>query len=620
MTQLYIDGHICDLPTDFKFTLVTENLYFSKASTYTYDVKLPMLPFSNNAKIFGHLNRFDKSLSTRSWPAQLIVDNKVIVNGTAVVVGITDDSISVQLLQGNSELNWKQRYEKTYIDELDLGTAAEWGLQRTVLGADEQPTIAPIDSLATTVPNGTKKMFKVADVEAYNNGNVLFTPIKNRETDTKMNNIRVVGGNVYLSKADVVKIDESGILYPARTVPQPKFSLMFNKVLTALGLTITVNELADNVLYNNLFVANSTSLWNVAEILPHLTVVDFIEQVQVLFDCFIVINNDNTVEIYLRRNCYGSSNAENLLIERVVDEYNVDVDNEAAEINNDKAKVYDISYEDFGKDFLGHEFDSVPIVTADQLPASPTENPNVFAINPQGHKVSSPYINGSNKIAGQPIDHFQIWPADTNDEFTLKFVPVYGEYLTHTRYHIQNGNNDVVWELYYYANQAIGMMTIEDTETTVQDILDENGTLPEKQYTETLCLGFPAQASMVFPGGSYQYKYLTAFRKTASTTPADNWDGDQTAINVAAQTYDLSLMPLKDENNNKIKNLNSQFYEQSTPIETAHTYVVTFVTDQMFDAKQQFLIKNQLFACKQIKYTITARGFEKIAEGEFYKL
>ena len=212
MTQLYIDGHLCDLPTDFKITLVTENLYFSKASTYTYDVKLPMLPFSNNAKIFGHLNRFDKSLSTRSWPAQLIVDNKVIVNGTAVVVGITDDSISVQLLQGNSELNWKQRYEKTYIDELDLGTAAEWGLQRTVLGADEQPTIAPIDSLATTVPNGTKKMFKVADVEAYNNGNVLFTPIKNRETDTKMNNIRVVGGNVYLSKADVVKIDESGIL------------------------------------------------------------------------------------------------------------------------------------------------------------------------------------------------------------------------------------------------------------------------------------------------------------------------------------------------------------------------------------------------------------------------
>ena len=71
----------------------------------------------------------------------------------------------------------------------------------------------------------------------------------------------------------------------------------------------------------------------------------------------------------------------------------------------------------------------------------------------------------------------------------------------------------------------------------------------------------------------------------------------------------------------EVKNLYSVFYKGVAEIEISNTTSVNFVFGKMIkNVLKTFLIKNQLFACKQIKYTITARGFEKIAEGEFYKL
>lgn len=626
MTQLYIDGHLCDLPTDFKITLVTENLYFSKASTYTYDIQLPIAPFSNNAKIFGNINRTDKRITTTTLPAQLIVDNKVIVNGVAVIVGTSDTSVSVQLMQGNSELNWKQRLEKIYIDELDLGTIWDWGFVK-----DADGKIRILDSLKTG--NGTGASYyrwKWDCIKEFTNGDCVTTPIFNSESGKIMNALTNDGGN-FLFLHDNIDypqgLEPNYTARPNRLAAQPKLKVIIAKIFTALGYTIGTNELTGKHIYENIYVANSTECWLVADMLPHLTAVEFIEQLQLLFNCVIVISDD-TVDIFARKNFYAQSQltaAHSQTLENVVDAYTVDVDSEPSVADADKAKIYDISYEDFGKWFLGHNFDNVKHVTAADL--TTTANPNVFATNYRGHKVSSPYLDNNNLIKGNEVDRFQFWPT-SGDEATLKFIPM-ADYSDYYAGKWGGLSNLTPRDLKLFVPESVGRL-IDDDDTTIQDLIDENAVPEERTTIDKLCLGFLCVCKQVTQADKndpsieveYQYQMLESYEHLsywlANSDPTYEYVKSWT---VEIQDYCLSLFPLKNRQaSGYIENLYKEFYADSTEINTAVLYALQFVANGIFDALQPFLIKNQNFACKQIKYSITARGFEKIAEGEFYKL
>ena len=626
MTQLYIDGHLCDLPTDFKITLVTENLYFSKASTYTYDIQLPIAPFSNNAKIFGNINRTDKRIETTTLPAQLIVDNKVIVNGVAVIVGTSDTSVSVQLMQGNSELNWKQRLEKIYIDELNLGTIWDWGFVK-----DADGKIRIMDSLKTG--NGTGASYyrwKWDCIKEFTNGDCVTTPIFNSESGKIMNALTNDGNN-FLFLHDNIDypqgLEPNHTARPNRLAAQPKLKVIIAKIFTALGYTIGTNELTGKHIYENLYIANSTECWLVADMLPHLTAVEFIEQLQLLFNCVIVISDD-TVDIFARKNFYAQSQltaAHSQTLENVVDAYTVDVDSEPSVADADKAKIYDISYEDFGKWFLGHNFDNVKHVTAADL--TTTANPNVFATNYRGHKVSSPYLDNNNLIKGNEVDRFQFWPT-SGDEATLKFIPM-ADYSDYYAGKWGGLSNLTPRDLKLFVPESVGRL-IDDDDTTIQDLIDENAVPEERTTIDKLCLGFLCVCKQVTQADKndpsieveYQYQMLESYEHLsywlANSDPTYEYVKSWT---VEIQDYCLSLFPLKNRQaSGYIENLYKEFYADSTEINTAVLYALQFVANGIFDALQPFLIKNQNFACKQIKYTITARGFEKIAEGEFYKL
>lgn len=626
MTQLYIDGHLCDLPTDFKITLVTENLYFSKASTYTYDIQLPIAPFSNNAKIFGNINRTDKRITTTTLPAQLIVDNKVIVNGVAVIVGTSDTSVSVQLMQGNSELNWKQRLEKIYIDELNLGTIWDWGFVK-----DADGKIRIMDSLKTG--NGTGASYyrwKWDCIKEFTNGDCVTTPIFNSESGKIMNALTNDGNN-FLFLHDNIDypqgLEPNYTARPNRLAAQPKLKVIIAKIFTALGYTIGTNELTGKHIYENIYVANSTECWLVADMLPHLTAVEFIEQLQLLFNCVIVISDD-TVDIFARKNFYAQSQltaAHSQTLENVVDAYTVDVDSEPSVADADKAKIYDISYEDFGKWFLGHNFDNVKHVTAADL--TTTANPNVFATNYRGHKVSSPYLDNNNLIKGNEVDRFQFWPT-SGDEATLKFIPM-ADYSDYYAGKWGGLSNLTPRDLKLFVPESVGRL-IDDDDTTIQDLIDENAVPEERTTIDKLCLGFLCVCKQVTQADKndpsieveYQYQMLESYEHLsywlANSDPTYEYVKSWT---VEIQDYCLSLFPLKNRQaSGYIENLYKEFYADSTEINTAVLYALQFVANGIFDALQPFLIKNQNFACKQIKYSITARGFEKIAEGEFYKL
>lgn len=627
MTVLYINGQLCDLPTDFKITLVQENLYFSKASTYTYDIELPITPYSNNAKIFAGINRTDKQIVNQPLPARLIVDNRVVLNGVAIIVGTTEHSVSVQLLQGNSELNWKQRLEATYIDELNLGNVSEWGFVRT----DGKIRIS--DTLKIGEGTGSNYYrWPWNCIYETTNGDVATTPIFNSDSGEIMNALTNDEHNTLFLHDNIkypIGLEPNYTARPNRLAAQPKFKVIFEKIIAALDLTIGTNHLAGKSIYNNIYIANSTEVWLIADMLPHLTVVEFFEQVQLFFNVVIELKN-STINIISRREFYHQANllSDNTVqLGNIIDEYSTDVADSEAVIESDRSKIYDVTYEDFGTWFLGHDFDNVKVLTASQLSATP--NPNAFATNYRGHKVSSPYLD-NNQVRGNEVDIFQPSPAPegTTDEATLKFIPM----AKYTDYYAGRwgGLSNLTWrDLKLFVPESVGKI-IEDDDVTIQSLLDE-GDVPEERATiEKMCLGFLTtciETYLLYKEGtqtaSYEYQMLCSLAQGGSTiinTDLQHYEY-VTQWQIYYQDLCMSLFPLNNRlNTAPVENLWHQFYENTDTISTTVQYTIRFVPVATFDTMLPVRIKNQNFAVKSIKYTISPRGFEKIAEGDFYKL
>ena len=105
MTELYIDGTAVVLPADFSTTVKRENPFFTKNGEYTYDITL-QLDNSINAGLYAHLNRLNSILELKAKrQAVLVADNRVFCNGTEIITGWTDTTVSIQIASGNSELN-----------------------------------------------------------------------------------------------------------------------------------------------------------------------------------------------------------------------------------------------------------------------------------------------------------------------------------------------------------------------------------------------------------------------------------------------------------------------------------------------------------------------------------
>ena len=106
MTELFIDGISAVLGKDFNIQVKRENPLFTKNGEYTYDITLP-LDNATNADLYRHLNRLNSTQAVATnRRAVLVADNRVYCNGTEIITGWTEDTVSIQIASGNSELNW----------------------------------------------------------------------------------------------------------------------------------------------------------------------------------------------------------------------------------------------------------------------------------------------------------------------------------------------------------------------------------------------------------------------------------------------------------------------------------------------------------------------------------
>lgn len=342
MTQLFIrtgNGRPwleAALPSDFRFKLTVDNTYFTRSGEYSGEIELPLSGCPDNLRIFGHINRLDVSRRSVVFDARLVVDNRPMVVGSVTVLECNEQMVKVQLLGGNAAVNFVNRYNSTYIDQLNLGTVFD-GLdihfdyfsgdvdQRiTVTDADTLAQYLAIraaiaysglndDSQFGTPDNGF--VIHPAVDESGNEVNsqvAIFWRLGTAPSDGKFCTYRLVtypGIVAHFAWAgsppvcDIMTItdyyaavdhDNAPSKLQYRLCPQPYVDTVLRRVITALGYAIAEDAvLAGN--FARCYIPSTTETVKINEMLPHWLVTDFFSEIEEFFGVIIYFDEAKKV-------------------------------------------------------------------------------------------------------------------------------------------------------------------------------------------------------------------------------------------------------------------------------------------------------------------------------------
>ena len=119
--EIYINKKRAYLKKGTSFEYVSENRMFSGSDGYSLTITFPLRGCKQNLDIFGHINRMDVIAGKVIFDCE-IRDRSFYKFGSVTITEINDSEVKVQFLEGRSEQNFDETFDKVYINELDLGT------------------------------------------------------------------------------------------------------------------------------------------------------------------------------------------------------------------------------------------------------------------------------------------------------------------------------------------------------------------------------------------------------------------------------------------------------------------------------------------------------------------
>ncbi len=338
MLQLLINSRPAVIKQGTSFKLTRENPLYEDAGDWTLDVTLPLDGCRENLDIFGApLHRPELSLAT--WiDAQLpfsLVAPPLSITGKAIVTNITQEEAKVQLVANNSQLNLSKKDiegNDLYIDELDLGKAYDeteyadyiyteertWGRGRNAYITPRDRIIERIAAVNArqygTFSDGNKCVsFPVwsEQDEEYANAHHI-----NRHPDSTG---QLAYSYTFLCGYYHAQYQMADVNYAA----QPYLVHIIQRLLDQLGYTITSNAILGTWM-ENIFIANARSEYKYANILPHWTVKEFVEEACNFFGVRMVCGANN-VQI-IKRSEYYNDTTNYIHIKNVIDEHTAELE------------------------------------------------------------------------------------------------------------------------------------------------------------------------------------------------------------------------------------------------------------------------------------------------------
>lgn len=625
MIQLIIEGQRVVVPESFTATLLEENPIYTKNSTYTWDLDLS-LENPTNAEVYRHINRINVVNGVQeNRRAILIVDEKVVLDGTEIILKISDTSVKIQLASGNSQLNFLVG-GKGSIRDLNLGSAVI-NKAETV----EQTAANIFLDLQFTYPDRDFQLLPYATNE------FLWGTYSSYVGNAYKIVLRNYGGLEYRAFEAYYLGSFSGY------VPQPFFCFIIKQIIESLGYVLSYNCLAEHPIWRRAYLVHGIQTYEYAKMLPDWTVEEFLAKIELQYDCAFLINSDKTVELRFkyesdngnkqtlvaqevyscqidRENISGLSGA-NIAYDLDDDEYyrymDIDpryrqragtdtsiVDLEAAwnALNNDSSlgdKSQILSWQEFGE-YQPEQFVVVDLNNTTDSTGVPNNNRTLKKV--EGFK---PLINNPNKT---DFDHkFDIIPAPM-------------------RYYVQKGTTveggfayDNFWVQIPIAEAADPLDTsrpleneFPDIPIDLQELIEGDTSLKDPTVPSKMRLaiyrGLDVLKIQFAPNP--EWAPAKAFYPLSYVEHADEMFPD--TGDLAYTTGEIGKDPFR------LENMYKDIYSKSKAVNTTRTYKFTFKIALDFDIRSVFVINNKEFVCFKVERQITSNGFSEFAVGYFY--
>lgn len=666
MIQLFLNGRPA-IPTDkSSIKLTVENPYFTKSTSYTYDVELP-LAIAENRKIFGFANRIDVEKDSRTFDARLWADNICVLAGTAHITSVDETSVKVQLLGSAASYNYGNKMDDTYIDELDMGDwytttwpdrsywnsrAGEWAYypEDVVFDGENSIVFARLyydDNSGGSYHTQIERLFDgtlswVAFPTINSTAEVLCNGFNYRFKSAGTNVLepfyRGFTGKFAGSKDSI----ESGAI-------QPYIWMMAQKVAEATGFNL---DKADNALYTNeflrkIFIVNTNNLILCNKCLPHWTVNEWWTQLEQTFGVILSVNYETGKIKLLHRNDHYDSVAATKHLTEIVDEFSADVDDETQSdisVSNVGFADFDSSKAERLSEFILKTADiDRQFENLDDLAAWATEQGSdemkskksvIFECGDGRHFI---YTEAEGIIE---VDMFRnrIVKEDSEDiEIELKFVPAqFAEdeaYIYRGAHLIRDPNVHIpttsfepiatispvrvlsapgIAEMAWYKDHdnTLDIEAIINEEEEEGSITDDT---PDVIYIAIANFNMASiNIDLTVSTGEHVNQVLqypeAYLRERSHAALGGNPVKDDAP-------YSLSLIPIVGQQNlaeNTIKN--------SVKIDTTVRHCIRFVSNSIPDPGDIFIIRNRKFVCEKIEADIASTGLKKLMTGYFFEL
>lgn len=574
MTNLYINGTAVVLPSGFSIAVKQENAFFTKNGEYTYDIELSLLE-PKNAKLYGFLNRLNVTeRPATKRKAVLVADNRVYLNGTEIITGWTDTTVSIQLVSGNSELNY-------------------------FVGADE--LISTLSGMPETDPTDGRGISRDYINKTY--------PDVDYNLMMTYDRVRSVDKNIWIFNRDSQDGDFfSGYVTPKDDIqpydyiPQPYLCAYMREVLKALGYGLEYNAIEDTP-WRSVYIVHVNHTYKWCEMLPGWTAKDFLTQIETMFNGTFLIDFRSRKASFLLNVSYLPK-VRNVHLQNVVDAYTVESEEEEADAINSTIR-YKLPENDY------YKLRCLPDVVKSAAKQK-TINEDLFPFfgKPENQvtdtifdyaavKRKLIYLSGSGIMATiEMVDEFApLVREDAQSELEIELVPAE---LVKRQFYVPDADpGDIVFDDYFIPCASSAEKTSEDAQLdTIHDMV--SNLTESKESKSAVSLAFYAGLNPMQIGFLGPNTYPLAF--TDKFFPTESWP---ISLPAGGPTFNLADME-------------SYFYANAYQIDRKNPVKITCYDSNVYPANSVFEIFNRRFLAKEIEYTIGPNGRSGPWTGIFY--
>mgnify|MGYP004654426767 CR=1 FL=1 len=617
MLHLFIDKQEVALSSELKIELYCYNPFFDRKSDFTYDIDID-LNIPRNARIYKHIDRLNISSSPSHRTAELYNDNKLIVRGTEAILSVDGHKAKIQLVAGNSELNYLATSQSLTMRDLDMGEIEldeDIAMKSLLSSSDEFDFVCP-PCAAKWSPFGLAYWFddERSSTRLYNNLNRPY--YNNREQ----------------GQTDMLSFNRDSNLRP-----MVYLCAIVEKVITAMGYQVTTNVLRSIDRFKYLYIVNSINTRKFSEMVPNWKVNDFLTNVEKWCNILFLINpGKGTCDIITLDSFYKTADRVYISASDVIDSFErsydsshrdsnfTSYDNISYKIPNNEFYRYGVLSNDLRKACDWIEYESYEAVKREGIASK--YNKMFIRVKDTGREfvVSKRVIHdGVSDIPYyylRPVDYIgEIVDESSSSGLTLNIVPapmvavsLHGYYFFEGAVNNNGGSYCSLFTVIPYAIDKISAYEANEIKGVNEYIMEG---INEVAVPDTMFVAryWGIQRCFWPSMPKFQEKAFDKLKWPLSLS-TDQIVGFGAADSA---TY-ISNNTLYPESDLSIKTMYDEFYSKNINVSGNKDEIIEFCTDEILDSKSLFIIANKLYYCRYIQYEIQADGMRRKAKGCFH--